>query len=212
MKYLAHIIRISFLALFIFLFIKGNIFIWLALFGISLLVALIFGRLYCGYVCPMNTLMIPIEWLSKKLKIQTAKIPKWLEGGYFTWISLGVSVAAMLVGKRLFHLDLPVLPLWLALSVLLTLRYKPEVFHNLVCPFGALEKTFGRFARFSKKVDPNTCIGCKLCEKVCPSMAIAVSPDSKKAVITTALCHQCTNCSDVCPKGSTRYGKNVAQI
>lgn len=207
MKYIAHIIRILFLLLFVFLLIKGNILIWLALFGVSLLVAVVFGRLYCGYVCPMNTLMIPVEWLSKKLKIQTAKTPKWLRGGYFTWISLGVSVLAMVVGKRLFQMNLPVLPIWLILSVLLTLRYKPEVFHNLICPFGALQKTFGRFAIFSKKVDPDTCIGCKLCEKVCPSGAIAVSPDSKKAVITTALCHQCTNCTDVCPKASIRYRK-----
>jgi len=207
MKYIAPIIRILFLALFVFLLIKGNIFIWLALFGVSLLVAVVFGRLYCGYVCPMNTLMIPVEWLGKKLRIQTAATPKWLKGGYFTWISLGVSIAAMIVGKRMFHMNIPVLPIWLALSVLLTLRYKPEVFHNLVCPFGALQKVFGRFAFFSKKVDPDTCIGCKLCEKVCPSGAIAVSPDSKKAVIMTALCHQCTRCTDVCPKASIRYRK-----
>jgi polyferredoxin len=102
MKYLAHIIRILFLALLIFLLIKGNVFIWLALLGISLIVAVFFGRLYCGYLCPMNTLMIPVEWLSKKLKIQTAKTPKCLEGGYFTWISLGVSVAAMLVRRVRF--------------------------------------------------------------------------------------------------------------
>lgn len=205
MKYIATIIRILFLALFIFLLVNGKVLLWLALFAVSLIAALIFGRVYCGYVCPMNTLMIPVEWLSKKLKIQISKSPKWLKSGYFTWITLVLSIAAMLFSKRLLHINLPILPFWLVISVLVTLRYKPEVFHNLICPFGALQRMFGRFARLSEKVDKDACVGCKLCEGVCPANAIVVSSADNKAAINKALCHQCTNCSQVCPKGAISY-------
>ena len=207
MKYITNIIRVLFLALFIFLLTNGKVMLWLALFGASLVAALIFGRIYCGYVCPMNTLMIPIEWLSKKLKLQTADTPKWLKNGYFTWITLGISVAVMLLSKRLLHVDLPILPFWLVMSILITLRYKPAVFHNLICPFGALQRSFGRFARLSEKVDKDACVGCKLCEKACPSNAIVVSSEDKKAVINTALCHQCIKCQQVCPKDAIHYSK-----
>lgn len=207
MKYIANAIRILFLALFIFLLANGKVVLWLALFAISLIAALIFGRVYCGYVCPMNTLMIPATWLSKKLKLQTADAPKWLKNGYFTWITLGISIAVMLLSKRQLHIDLPILPFWLVMSILITLRYKPAVFHNLICPFGALQRTFGRFARLSEKVDKDACVGCKLCEKACPSNAIVVSSEDKKAVINTALCHQCTNCRQVCPKSAIHYSK-----
>ena len=210
MKYITNIIRILFLALFIFLLANGKVLLWLALFAVSLVAALIFGRVYCGYACPMNTLMIPIEWLSKKLKLQTADTPKWLKNGYFTWITLGISVAVMLLSKRLLHVDLPILPFWLVMSILITLRYKPAVFHNLICPFGALQKSFGRFARLSEKVDKDACVGCKLCEKACPSNAIVVSSEDKKAVINTALCHQCIKCQQVCPKSAIHYGKHKA--
>ncbi len=207
MKYIANIIRILFLALFLLLLANGKVMLWLALFAISLIAALIFGRVYCGYVCPMNTLMIPTEWMSKKLNIQTSTTPKWLRNGYFAWISLGICVAVVLMSKKLLHIDLPILPFWLVISVLVTLRYKPEVFHNLICPFGTLQRLFGRFARLSEQVDKSTCIGCKLCEKACPSNAIAVSAEDNKAVINTMLCHQCTKCEQVCPKDAIRYKK-----
>ena len=205
MKSIAAIIRILFLALFLFLLVNGKVTLWLALFALSLIAALIFGRVYCGYICPMNTLMIPLEWLSNKLKLQTRNSPKWLGNGYFAWIALILSVASMLLSKRLLHINLPILPFWLVVAVLVTLRYKPVVFHNLICPFGALQKTFGRFARRSEKVDKDACIGCKLCEKACPSNAIVVSAEDNKAEIHTALCHQCTNCSQVCPKNAIHY-------
>ncbi len=209
MKHIANIIRIFFLALFLFLLANGQVMLWLVLFAVSLLAALIFGRIYCGYICPMNTLMLPIEWLSKKLKLQTVKAPKWLKNGYFTWITLGVSIVVMILSKRLLHINLPILPFWFVVSALVTLRYKPEVFHNLICPFGALQRTFGHFTRLSVKVHKDACIGCKLCEKSCPSNAIVVSAKDKKADINTALCHQCTNCRQVCPQNAIHYGKNV---
>ena len=207
MKWIESIVRVLFLGLFIFLILTGNMMLWLALFGVSLIVAIFFGRLYCGYVCPMNTVMMPVEWLAKKLKLQTSNTPKWLKKGILPWIALGISIGVVLLSKRALHIDLPILLIWLVISILVTIRYKPEVFHNLICPFGILQKLFGRFAFFSKKVDANTCIGCKKCEKVCPSLAIAVVEDNKKAEISTNLCHQCTNCSEICPVSAIKYSK-----
>lgn len=206
MKYIINIIRILFLLLFIFLLVNGKVFIWLALFGISLIVALIFGRIYCGYICPMNTLMLPISWISKKTKIQTDKAPGWLKNGYFTWITLFASIAIMLMSKRLFQINVPILPFWLVISIIVTIRYRPYVFHNLICPFGALQRTFGRFAVFTKKVNKNKCISCELCSNACPSRAIYSSTENKKASINKTLCLQCTSCQQVCPTNAISYG------
>jgi polyferredoxin len=207
MKVISHIIRVLFLALFVFLLISGKGMLWFGLFALSLIAALLFGRVYCGYVCPMNTVMRPIAWLSDKLGLQTKNTPRWLKNGMLPWIALLVSAAAMLLSKRLLHIFLPVLPFWLVISVLVTIRYRPAVFHNLICPFGALQKLFGKGSFLSEKVDKTACIGCGLCENVCPSEAILVSKAEKKANINRALCHQCESCREVCPRDANSYGK-----
>ncbi|SCP96923.1 4Fe-4S binding protein [Anaerobium acetethylicum] len=204
MKYVATGVRLLFLGIFLFLVLNGKMVIWLGIFAISLLLALVFGRIYCGYACPMNTIMGPVEWLSKKLKLQAKTAPKWLLSDKLPWISLAASVLVMVAAKKTAGLNLPLLLIWLVISALVTLRYRPYVFHNYICPFGALQKYFGKYAKYSETVDRNSCIGCRLCEKTCPTEAIKVA-DDKKAAINKALCLQCTNCQQVCPKTAIHY-------
>lgn len=72
------------------------------------------------------------------------------------------SVAIILLAQKLLHKNIPILLIWLVTSVLITLRYKLAVFHNLICPFGLLQK-------------------------VCPSDALAVKSVNKKADINGTL-------------------------
>ncbi|MFT5873916.1 MAG: ferredoxin-type protein NapH [Clostridium sp.] len=207
MRHVATIVRLIFLGIFIYLIISGEMMLWLVIFAISLIVGVFFGRVYCGYVCPMNTLMIPTEWVSKKLHIQVTLAPKWLESGKIAWLLLIVSVGTMIISKKIFSINLPILAIFLILSILITLRYEPYVFHNKICPFGVLQSLTGKYAKFSRKVNTDKCIGCRKCEEVCPSQAIVVSKTNKKASINKVLCHQCFNCQSVCPKDAIQYIK-----
>lgn len=46
-------------------------------------------------------------------------------------------------------------------------------------------------------VDPDTCIGCKICEKVCPTLAIHVVDNV--AEVTREECTGCSGCEQRCP-------------
>jgi polyferredoxin len=204
-----NLVRIAFLVLFLGVIASGKMVLWLLLFAITLPLAIFFGRIYCGYVCPMHTVMIAADGLvthGNKPKNRRSA-PKWLQHAAIPWLLLAVSVAALLGSRRLLQINLPLLPFFVILAFVVTLFYKPEVFHNFICPFGAMQKLFGRWSKRSHTVTPAACIGCHKCEKVCPALAVVVSAETKKATIDRAACLQCQNCSLVCPTRAIAWQK-----
>ena len=67
------------LAIFVLLFFNNKLQLWIVIFGASALLSLFFGRFYCNYICPMNTLFRPINWLYSKLKIKKIRTPRFLK-------------------------------------------------------------------------------------------------------------------------------------
>lgn len=55
--------------------------------------------------------------------------------------------------------------------------------------------------RFRGKVayDRDTCTGCKLCVRICPTRAIEFIPGEKKVKIFISRCCFCAQCVDICP-------------
>lgn len=199
------LIQLYFMGVFLVVILTGKMMIWLGLFAVSLVGALFFGRFYCGYICPMNTLMSIVEKFSKHFKWQTKSMPKILRSKALAWFVLLSMIAAMLVSRRFIHKDIPILLILMLLSIVVTLRFEQWVFHNKICPFGVLLNIAGRFARLSTKVNKESCVGCKKCESVCLSKAIKVVEGEKRAYINSSLCHQCAACSSVCPTHAIRY-------
>lgn len=199
------IVQLMFLGVFLFLVSQGKTVIWLALFGIALIGTIFFGRVYCGYVCPMNTLMKLSVFLSKKLHLRTHKVPKVLRSKILPWVVLMMSVLTMIGSRKILHKEIPILLILLLVSFVVTLRYEPWIFHNHACPFGALLSIPGRISMHGVQVEQSKCIGCKKCEKVCDAQAIIVDAQSRKASVNKTLCHQCQSCVSVCPVQTINY-------
>lgn len=137
--------RILFLVLFILLVRRQTLMLWLALYAVSLLFPLLFGkRIYCMAVCPIHTVMLGAAWLKGKLGRQDRPAPAWLKSGWLAWTSLGLSVAVYVVSRRVLERDFPLMILWIAVSAVMTLFFHGDVFHDLVCPYGVLQRLLAK--------------------------------------------------------------------
>ena len=204
------IFRVIALVVFVVLMVTGKPVLWLAGFVVSLALATRYGRLYCGYLCPINTVITPIDKIQTKCKKPRRTTPSWMAKGWLPWLALIASAALALLTARAKGRPFPVLALWMVVAALMTLSFRAEVFHNAVCPYGALQQLAGRYAKRGHWVDPSTCQGHKECERVCPAEAVRYDPEKGYAQVNPALCHQCGRCAQACPTRSIRYAKERA--
>jgi len=200
-------IQLIFLALFGLLVWKGNLGIWLGILAFGVVMSLFFGRFYCGYICPMSPVMTWVEKISGRIGLQREEMPHSLMKDFLPWMVLVAMVGSMLVGKRALGIDVPVLLIMVGISAIVALFYKQELFHRYLCPYSGFLRLAGARTGRSKKVDAQFCNGCRSCLAVCPSGAVSIRPETKRALIDAAHCHQCNECADICPKDAIAYRK-----
>ncbi len=76
---------------------------------------------------------------------------------------------------------------------------------------GAVGRSFGKLVgkllRSKPRVKKNECIGCGVCDKICPAKAIEIK--NKKAVIIRKNCIRCFCCQEFCPKGAMKVSRPI---
>lgn len=191
----------------------------LILFGITVIVAILFRRSFCGLLCPFGALQEFFgkigTFLFKKRPLIPEKIDKplrflkylilgltvymaWYTGGlwmspYDPYVAYGhiTNVADSISEDPLAIIGF----ILLAVSLLGSIIYD-RFFCKYLCPMGALYGIIGKLS-FTKVVrNPNVCINCNACTKACP-VNIKVATEEK---ITSAECINCNECVLACPK------------
>lgn len=197
------VIEILFLAAFALLVYLGKIQLWLAIFGIGVVLSLRFSRLYCGWICPMNSLFRPINWVYAKLPVTRLKSPRLLQKPVARYLVLAAFVGTMLITKRM-GLNLQLIVIITGISVLVALICEEAFWHNCICPYGTILGLTARPAKVSVNIDEAACIACGKCQKVCPAAAIDTL-DTKKRRIRKTDCLTCYACVSACPKDAIAY-------
>jgi len=197
-------IQVAFLAAFLVLITGGRVHIWMFVFLGSVFAAVLFGRFYCGWICPINTITDGINWFYDKLKIKRKAVPERLKSPIVRYGLLILFIAVMVLtlksGKKL-----PVLPVLAVMGVLLTLVFVPALWHRYLCPYGTFMNITGRYAKHYWKVDKDSCIKCGMCKKTCPAEAVIMESREVPAEIDRGLCLECTACTKSCPKDAIKY-------
>lgn len=188
-----------------------------ALIGVAVIVAfyaLLGGRIYCSWVCPINMLTDVAFWLRQRLKIKRNVTMSREFRTYLLVISLVLSaVCGTLAWEAvnpitLFQREL----MWIS-SAGLTLLAVLFLFDLLVsrrgwcghlCPVGNFYALLGRFGRVRVTAQqPGSCSGCSACIKACPEPHVLAPVVSKVATsVTHGDCTRCGACLDTCDTGA----------
>ncbi len=190
--------------------------------GAVLLITLILRRVFCGYMCPIGTIS---EWLQsgsrRILKIKPVRVPvgvdrclsllKYVVLGivlYFTWTMSELEFRRADPCYALISRHGEDITYWayiVAGTIVAGSLFVTIPFCRWLCPLGAVLNIFSKVGLSRVKRDPESCINCGLCAKVCPTAI----PVDKQLQVTNARCLSCLNCVEVCPErknGALRWG------
>ena len=179
---------------------------WYALFGSMLVTSLIWGRLYCGYICPFGAFTEIINKMSPLRKKIPIKIHSKLV--YFKYpILAGVAVGVLLgdswiTGVEPFQTFFRLKGDWWMWAIMISAVVLSVPFNRFycsyICPAGAVMSLAGRLRVREIKRWPE-CGTCKVCEHMCPQGAIA---GPRISVLQCMNCRECEKNyldSKICP-------------
>lgn len=190
-------IQIATLILFVILLKMGKIQLWMGIFFISLLFSILFGRFYCGYICPINTVMEIMDTNVKKNKKIRKKVPELLKQPWIRYSILILFICTMIFIFKTRR-KLPVLPVLFLLGVILTVFFEPSLWHRYLCPYGSMLSIFSKKSKGGYTISDDHCIKCGLCVRNCPSDAIYWENKSKYPIILKNECILCSRCKQSC--------------
>ena len=72
---------------------------------------------------------------------------------------------------------------------------------NTICPVGTVLGYGSRRSYFHIEIDPDRCIGCGECERVCKARCIKLP----EKIVDTSRCVVCFDCTAVCPNAAINY-------
>ena len=171
-----------------------------------IILTFVFGRIFCGYLCPIGALqeivyLIPI----KKLKIRNKTLPVVFRMIFFiAFVVLGVifsmGILTFFGFYDFFNLNVTSIFFYIFSALLLVSIFVYRPFCRFFCPYGALLSLASIKGLLKLQRNAN-CVDCKKCEVVCPTNE-AGRTDLKQE------CYLCNRCKDVCPVDAIEYIRN----
>ncbi len=192
---------------------------------VSVLSALIFGRLWCGYVCPLGFYQELLSMFRKKLHIPTFHVSqkvksflrplKWIILIYFVLSVVFFDLRpVMYIRPDLSFSDADMSLYKIVIVGIVTgICFLNERAYCKYCPLGTLRGFVNKISLGKIKKNGDSCTHCRACLECCPMDIHAIYEERTKPDVTHTDCIYCMKCIEACPERDTLsftlLGKNV---
>lgn len=191
----------------------------LILMTLILILTLLFGPVFCSFVCPLGSIQ---EWFGKIgqkifkkkynhfIPYKYDKYLRFLRYGVLIWTVYLTTKAMKLVFLdvdpyfALFNFWTDEVTIGGIIVLVITLflsSFVERPWCKYACPYGAFLGLFNKIRLFKIRRNPSKCVDCKVCDNSCP-MNIEISTKNK---ITNHQCISCLTCNSEykCPVKNT---------
>ncbi|MGD9488647.1 MAG: 4Fe-4S binding protein [Calditrichaceae bacterium] len=190
----------------------------LVLFLIFVFTAVFLKKGFCSWICPVGFISEMLWNFGQKIFGRTFALPKWLDYPlrslkylilifFANAILLGMNEFALKmfiespynkladVKMLLFFANISEFAMWSILILVVLSVVVKNFWCRYLCPYGALLGFLSMFSPVKVTRDEETCIDCKKCTKVCPSL-IQVHKANR---VYSDECMACGECITACP-------------
>ena len=190
------------------------------LLAVTIVLAIVFRRAFCGYVCPLGAIQELFGRIGKAMwgKRRRPELPaaldkpaRWLKYVVLAVFTVWTWTTATLVIRPydpwVVWMHLSSAEVWaefavgvgvLVVCLLGSIVYE-RFFCKYLCPMGGFLGAISRFSLFKVRREETTCIDCKACDKACP-VNIKVS---EVETVESPECINCNECVNACPVKDT---------
>lgn len=202
-KNMRNVIRGLFLVIFLTLWLTGRAETWGQVLFLGLLVIPLWGRLYCGYLCPISTTIDILGTVKAPKKLSKESKEFFFNNMVRTVIFL-VSIGLLITTIKT-QFPIPFFVILIPIGVVFTYLFSEAAWHRN-CFIGTMYSWLGWLSRKGYTLK-DSCSGCGKCEKACPAGCLEIDNSGKESDINNKHCLVCGKCEQVCTKNNIFYGR-----
>ena len=180
--------------------------------------AIVAGRAFCSWVCPVNIITDLANFIRRKLTLDAYEKKTFVSRNIRYW-AIGLTFAiSVIMGVAAFEFVSPVSMVhrglifgmgfgWATLVVifLFDLFVLKNGWCGHICPLGGFYSVIGRNSILRVSHDSEKCTACMKCKVVCPEPQVLWMVAKQSKIVRDGECTNCARCIEVCDDDALNF-------